>query len=105
MRAGSSFPFRCVSSPEDRAMSSVIAEEMQSIVRQAAQPVAPGDTIKAQMVRSWERLGRPAWWRLKAAWYGEAATFSAQAARDMQQRYLRWRDAEARRAEHAAQVE
>ncbi len=86
-------------------MPSVIATEMQSLVRHAAEPIKAGETVKAQMVRSWERLGRPTWWRIKACWYGESGGFSAQAVRDIQARYRLWREAETRRAAHAAEVE
>ena len=83
-------------------MTSPVANQMKSCVRLPAMPIEPGETVAAQMRRSWERLGRPAWWRLKAAWYGEAGSFSAQAASDLQDRFVRWREAEARRAASAA---
>lgn len=86
-------------------MASEIATELQMLVRQAAAPVAPGETVAAQMRKSWERLGRPAWWRIKACWYAECGGFSAQAARDIQTRFLAWRESESRRATSAAETE
>lgn len=86
-------------------MSNRIADDLQSCVRIPATPILPGETVAAQMRRSWERLGRPKWWRLKAAWYGEAGSFSAVAAQDLQQRFVAWRDAESRRVASAAATE
>lgn len=77
-----------------------IAAEMQRIVLRAAEPVKPGDTVKGQMRRSWEALKRPPFWRLRAAWYGEAGCWSAVAVEDM-----RRRDAERRRKEEAGRAQ
>lgn len=74
-----------------------LALEMRRIVQHAASPVQPGETIKAQQRRAWEALKRPPFWRLRAAWYGEAGSWSAVAADD-----LRRRDAERRRKEAKA---
>lgn len=63
-----------------------IASEMQAIVLGAAEPVRPGDTVKAQQRRAWDALRRPAWWRLRAAWYGDADCWSARAVDDMRLR-------------------
>lgn len=76
-------------------MDTAIAEEAYSIVRQAALPIQPGDTIKAQINRAWVALGRPPHWRVRASWYREAGGFSAVAIRDLQDRY---RDMQAKRA-------
>ena len=86
-------------------MSKTIADELQSCVRLPATPIMPGETVSAQMRRAWERLGRPKWWRLKACWYGEAGTFSAAAAVDIQNRFVAWREADARRAASSAELE
>lgn len=83
-------------------MNTAIATEARDIVWAAAEPVRPGELVKTQMRRSWENLGRPAWWRLKAAWYGEAGSFSAAAIADLQNRYTTWKASEARRAQQAA---
>lgn len=37
-------------------VAETLALEMQQIVRDAAQPIGAGETIKAQMRRAWERL-------------------------------------------------
>ena len=109
MRATSAFQFRSrftvIKAPEPEDMSKQIASELQSCVRLPAQPILAGETVAAQMRRSWERLGRPKWWRFKASWYGEAGTFSAAATLDLQQRFLAWRDTEARRAASSADLE
>jgi hypothetical protein len=60
---------------------------MQEIVFDAARPVAPGAKIKAQLNSAWVNLGRPSWWRLIAAWKGEAGSWSATAAYDFEQRH------------------
>lgn len=70
-------------------MSASIAREAKGIVRCAAAPVSPGEGIKAQMTRAWKELGRPAWWRLRAAWYGEAGSWSAVAMDDLRERERR----------------
>ena len=81
----------------DRGMSA-LAGEMRGIVQRAAAPVVPGDTVKTQMRRAWQALGRPPFWRLRAAWYGEAAGWSARAVDDLRRRNL---EREARALEHA----
>lgn len=72
-----------------------IASEMQSLVFEAAEPVRPGDTVKAQQRRAWIELQRPPWWRLRAAWYGEADCWSGRAVDDMRQRDRARREREA----------
>ena len=84
----------------------MIAEEVYAIVTQAAHPVRPGETVKAQLNRAWENLGRPPMWRMKSAWWRDGSgSWSAQAVRDFQDRYLRWREAEARRAASQAETQ
>ena len=109
MRARSAFQFRSaftvVKHPKDDEMTTTVRDQLQSYVRMPALPIMPGETVAAQMRKSWERLGRPKWWRLKAAWYGEAGSFSAAAAQDIQNRFLAWREAEAKRSTSAAETE
>lgn len=64
----------------------LISVEAQGIVHDAAQPVTPGENIKAQMLRAWTALGRPPFWRLRAAWHGEAGRWSAAALEDLRAR-------------------
>lgn len=85
-------------------VAKAVAEEARSIVMMAAEPIPAGDTVKAQMRRAWERLGRPAWWRIRAAWYGEAGCWSATAIEEFRQRANRWQsrqEAGAREEAHA----
>lgn len=90
MRDGSSFH------KGSRGSMSSLALEMQQIVRGAAEPVSAGDTVKGQMRKAWEALGRPSYWRLRAAWYGEASGWSARAVEDMRHRAERRRRKEAK---------
>ena len=85
-------------------MSAVLSAEAQRLVQSAAEPIRPGETVKAQMRRAWMNLGRPAFWRVKAAWYGEAGCWSAAAMQDLREREARWssRELEAGREEARA---
>lgn len=74
-----------------------LANEMQSIVFGAAQPIAPGESIKTQIRRAWQALGRPSYWRVRAAWYREAGCWSGEAVKDFE-----WRDRRRRQKEDAA---
>lgn len=69
------------------AIAQSLADEMQGIVFGAAQPVRPGDTVKAQMRRAWTELARPPFWRLRAAWYGEAGFWRGYSHEDMRRRH------------------
>lgn len=99
MRDRSSF-IRC--SSECKAMNA-IAIEARDMVRRAAEPVRPGETIKAQMRRAERALGYASTerWRVRAAWYGEAGCWGAGAFRDLQERYRGWIE-DHRRREAAA---
>lgn len=81
-----------------------IAAEMQSVVLHAAEPVQAGETIKSQQRRAWERLSRPSFWRLRAAWYGEAGCWSARAVEDMRRRHAARLQKEAKAREHIDQL-
>ena len=63
--------------PFNECSMSSIALEARSLVRDAACPVTPGETVKAQMRRAWDNLGCWHWWRVRAAWNGEAGCWSA----------------------------
>lgn len=81
-------------------MSSAIAAEAQRIVRDAAEPVPAGETIKGQMRRAARALGyADGHWRIRAAWNGEAAPWSAAAFEELRDRYRLWRERQAKRAE------
>lgn len=68
-------------------MPNSIALEAQRIVREAAQPVRPGATVKEQMNAAARALGYPlGHWRIRAAWKGEAASWSAAAFEELKER-------------------
>jgi len=81
-----------------------IAAEMQTIVYLAAEPIRPGDTVKAQQRRAWGTLGRPPFWRLRAAWYGEADCWSGRAIEDLRRRHRARQEQEERAREQAKQL-
>lgn len=82
-------PFQVCSREE--SMSHSIAFEAQKIVRDAASPVPPGETVKGQMRRAASALGFPGGhWRVRAAWNGEAGCWSAKAFEDLRERYAAW---------------
>ena len=65
----------------DSAMSDAILAEMQSIVRTAAQPWAPGDSVKAGILRASRKLGL-SYRRTRTFWYGAScAVLAAEADR------------------------
>jgi hypothetical protein len=90
---------------------SAIALEAQSIVRKAAEPVPAGMTVKGQLRMASRALGYPeGFWRVRAAWHGEAGCWSASALEDLRARFRRWQDKQntkARAADltHAARLE
>lgn len=80
-------------------VSHAIAAEAQTLVREAAKPIAPGDTVKAQLRRAARALGyRDGDWRIRAAWYREAGCWSASALEDLRARFRTWRAAQDRAA-------
>ena len=84
---------------------SAVALECQEIVRGAAAPVQPGETIKAQINRSCEALQFPrGHWRVVESWYGRAGCFSAEAYRDLRRRYEHWKDKQDRLAKEEARL-
>lgn len=83
-------------SQDEEGTVSTLATDMKTIVYAAADP-RPGETVKAQIRKAWAALGFPSFWRVKAAWYGEAGCWSGEAVRDFQVR-----DAARRRKEEAA---
>ena len=73
-------------------MSSAIATEAHQIVRRAAGG-ASGLTVKGQIRQAARNLGYAAdSWRIREAWYGRAGSWSAQAIRDLQDRFKSWRE-------------
>lgn len=77
--------------PFHECSMSAIALEARALVRDAACPVMPGETVKAQMRRAWDNLGRWHWWRVRAAWNGEAGCWSAAAFEELRRRHHAWR--------------
>lgn len=88
--------FKIVSRQGDE-MSDAIATEAQQIVRRAVGS-ASGLIVKAQIRQAARNLGYAAdSWRIREAWYGRAGNWSAQAVRDLQDRFVAWRDRDAGR--------
>lgn len=99
-------PLLRLCSREDDGMSQAIADEARLIVREAAKPIMPGQTVGAQIDAACKALGYPRGsWRITAAWYGNAGCWSAAAISDLQKRFLAWRDAETRRRAGAMATE
>lgn len=86
----------------DSEMGRSIAIEAQRMVREAAEPVPAGETIKGQLRRAARALRyADGDWRIRAAWYGEAQSWSAAAFEELRARYGSWRE----RQEAKAQAE
>lgn len=88
----------CSSEGDDMTNAAVtddfIAREAKKIVFNAAMPIVPGETPKAQMNRAAKALGFDlGHWRIRSAWYGEAGAWSAKAFLDL---YRRWKRFEAK---------
>ena len=80
---------------------STIAVEAQDMVLKAAGDVA-GLTIQGQLRKACRALGyRDGHWRIRAAWYGEAESWSAKALEDLRARYRAWDDRQGRLADEA----
>lgn len=80
-------------------MTSTIAQEARDIVLGAAEPVKPGEGVKAQMNRAARALGfAVGHWRVRAAWYGEAGCWSARAFEDLRARWKRFEAEQERKA-------
>lgn len=81
-------------------MSSFIACEAQRIVKDAASPIPAGETIQMQLRRAARALGyRDGDWRIRAAWYGEASTWSAASFEQLRDRHRLWRQRQAARSQ------
>ena len=63
-----------------------IAKEMRKTVIEAAEPAVPGEGVKQALLRAHRNLGRPKFWRVRAAWKGEAGDWSAHAVEDFRER-------------------
>ena len=84
-------PFRVRSRVRDMGQS--IAMRAQTMVREAAEPVSPGSTIKAQMRSAARALRYPdGHWRIRAAWNGEAGCWLAVAFDELCERYRGWKE-------------
>lgn len=102
--------FKVCSRSGDAEMSAAVAQRMQEIVFDAAAPVQPGEKIKAQVNKAWANLSRPRFWRVVAAWKGEAGPWSAAACYDFEARYAAFKERRKRAAReadltHAARLE
>lgn len=85
-----------IASRQGDDMSSAIANEAQEIVRRVAE-TSCGTTTTAKINAACRALDYPInSWRINDAWCGRAGSWSAAAIVDLQQRYVAWRDKEAR---------
>lgn len=67
-----------------------LAKNLQKIVLDAAKPVEPGMSIKAQINQACDNLGyKRGHWRVREAWYGEADNWRAKAVFEMIDRHNR----------------
>lgn len=97
--------FHLIWSQGAKAMSEAIGIEIRTICRRAAEPVAPGESVKAQLRRAWDNLQRPPFWRVRSGWYDEGGCWSAAAVIDFQRRYLALVGRQSRRAAHMKIIE
>ena len=82
-----------------------IAIEARNMVRTAAAPVPAGETIKGQLRRACRALGyRDGDWRIRAAWYSEAGSWSAAAFEELRERYRSWSEKQKRAADRNEQA-
>ena len=92
--------FRKSSVQREGDMSTSLALEAQRIVRDAAQPIPPGETIKGQLRRAARALGYgDSSWRIRSAWYGEASSWSATAFEQLRSRHAAWRERQSKSAQ------
>jgi hypothetical protein len=75
----------------DRTMpnAATIANEMQTIVRRAAEPWAPGDSIKAALDRAARRTGI-GFRRVRTLWYRQTEAISAVEADTLREWHRNW---------------
>jgi len=86
-------------------MGRSIALEAQRMVQEAAEPIVPGEVVKAQMRRAARALKYPDGdWRIRAAWYCEAGCWSAAAFEELRERYGAWRERQRQKALNEARV-
>ena len=69
--------------------SSTLMNEMQTIVRQAAEPYRAGESIKAQINRAADALGLSTR-RTRSFWYADAAAVLAEEADRLRAWHARW---------------
>lgn len=67
---------------EDRIVANPVAirSEMQTIVRSAAEPWSPGDSVKAAVQRASRKIGLP-YRRIRSFWYAQADAWAHEADR------------------------
>lgn len=83
------------------ANADAIANEMQTIVRRAAEPWAPGDSIKAAIDRAARRTGF-GFRRVRTLWYRQTTAILAAEADALREWHRRWLASE--KARLAAQL-
>lgn len=82
--------------------ASVIADEMQSIVRKAAEPWMPGDSVKSALDRVSRRTGLQ-YRRIRTFWYRQTEAVSAVEADTLREWHRTW--LANRKARLAAEIE
>jgi len=95
----------CSSKPSriyDKSSRERIAREMKEIVEETGSSVPPGSGVKALLRAAWEGLDRPTFWRVRAAWHGDAGRWSGEAIDDFRQRKRRWQQRQLEAAEREA---
>ena len=101
----SSLRFTVIETEASRAMNDPIALDMHRLVVAMAGPRRPAESVKAYLRRMHEAMGRPPFWRVRAAFYHEAGPWSAAAVRDFQARYQAFMARGEQRAAHERAVE
>jgi hypothetical protein len=79
-----------------------ISIEMQTITRKAAEPLQPGDSVKAQIRRAARALGIEDR-RARTFWYGQTEAVWAHEADALRRWYRKWKATELERAKARVQ--
>lgn len=83
-----------------------IAKELEEVVKDAAGEIVPGMSIKAQINAACDNLGYArGHWRIREAWYGDAANWRGKAIFDLLGRYNRFKAEQSRRQAMAESIQ
>lgn len=79
-------------SGDEEVIEKAIALEARQMVREAAQPIPAGETVKGQLLRAAKALGYPpGHWRVHSAWHSRAGVWGAAAFEELRNRYETWK--------------